>query len=501
MRVLSKSKLLSYLQCPKRLWLEIHRPELREDSAATQASYAVGHTVGDIARRIYDQDGKAALIDIDEEGFDGALARSQTLLAGTHPIFEAGFSASGAIAFADVLLPVRRGGKKVWRMVEVKSSTSVKDYHRCDTAIQAYVAREAKVPLAGIALAHIDNNWVYPGNDDYAGLLVEEDLTDEAFARTMEVRRWIEGAQSVVKREEEPSIGCGRHCRDPYECGFSDYCSAQGPQAEFPVSWLPQVRARALKARIEEGGAADLREIDDDLLNETQLRVKTHTLAGTTYFDQLGAQADLDQHKLPGYFLDFETVMFPVPIWKGTRPYQQIPFQFSLHRLSRSGKLEHRGFLDLSGEDPSRAFAEALIGACDERGPIFVYNASFEKTRIGELAERFPRLKRPLHALLTRIVDLLPVARERYYHPAQHGSWSIKAVLPTIAPDLSYGNLSGVQDGGMAMEAYIEAISPTTTHARKAQIHDELETYCALDTIAMVRLREFFISSAPAFRP
>lgn len=498
MRVLSKSKLLSYLQCPKRLWLEIHRPELREDSAATQASYAVGHSVGDIARRIYDKDGKAALIDVGTEGFDGALARSQTLLASTRPIFEAGFSASGAIAFADVLLPVRRGGRKLWRMVEVKSSTSVKDYHRSDAAIQAFVAREAMVPLAGIALAHIDNSWVYPGNDDYAGLLVENDLTDEAFARQTEVRGWIKNAHSVAKMDAEPAISCGRHCNDPYECGFSAYCSTQGPQAEYPVSWLPQVRAKALRARIEEDGAIDLREIEDELLNGTQLRVKTHTLAEKTYFDSLGAQADLSQHKLPGYFLDFETVMFPVPIWKDTRPYQQIPFQFSLHRLSRTGKLEHRGFLDLSGKDPSKAFAEALIGACDERGPIFVYNAAFETARITELAVRFPRLKRPLHALLARILDLLPIARDRYYHPDQHGSWSIKAVLPTIAPDLSYASLTGVQDGGMAMGAYVEAISPTTTPTRKAQIRDELAAYCALDTLAMVRLREFFCGDLPA---
>ncbi|BAL23469.1 DUF2779 domain-containing protein [Azoarcus sp. KH32C] len=492
MRVLSKSKLLAYLQCPKRLWLELHRPDLREESAATQASYAMGHSVGEIARRIYDKDGKGSLIDVAAEGFDGALARSQTLLAGTRPIFEAGFSASGAIAFADVLLPLRRSGKRAWRMVEVKSATSVKDYHRCDTAIQAFVAREAKVPLVGIALAHIDSSWVYPGSEDYSGLLVENDLTTEAFDRKKEVQTWIEDAHAVSRRRKEPVIGTGGHCGDPYECGFHAYCSAQEPQAEYPVSWLPQVKAKALKTRIEKDGANDLRDIDDDLLNDKQLRVKTHTLAGTTYFDQQGAQADLSAHKLPAYFLDFETVTFPVPIWKGTRPYQQIPFQFSLHRLSRTGKVEHVGFLDLSGKDPSRPFAEALIGACGERGPIFVYNAGFETARIKELAARFPRLKRSLDALLARIVDLLPVARERYYHPDQHGSWSIKAVLPTIAADLSYDRLSGVQDGGMAMEAFHEAVSPTTTALRKDAIRDELERYCELDTRAMVRLWAYF---------
>jgi hypothetical protein len=191
---------------------------------------------------------------------------------------------------------------------------------------------------------------------------------------------------------------------------------------------------------------------------------------------------------LPAYFLDFETIQFAVPIWKGTRPYQQIPFQFSIHRLSRTGKIEQQAFLDLSGADPSKAFAEDLIAACGERGPIFVYNAGFETARIRELSERFPRLAKPLLALNERVVDLLPVARDDYYHPSQQGSWSIKAVLPALCPDLHYGDLDGVQDGGMAMDAFLEALAPQTSKTRKSEIEQQLLAYCALDTYAMVRL-------------
>lgn len=133
---------------------------------------------------------------------------------------------------------------------------------------------------------------------------------------------------------------------------------------------------------IEEGGVADLSEVPDDLLNDRQRRVKAHTLSGQTFFDAVGAAADLAPHRLPAYFLDFETIQFAVPMWKGTRPYQQIPFQFSVHRLSRTSKLEHRSFLDLSGGDPSRSFAENLIAYCGQSGPVFVYNAAFETARI-----------------------------------------------------------------------------------------------------------------------
>ena len=157
--------------------------------------------------------------------------------------------------------------------------------------------------------------------------------------------------------------------------------------------------------------------------------------------------------------MDFETIQFAIPIWKDTRPYQQSPFQFSVHRLSPAAKVDHLSFLDLSGDDPSSRFAEALIAACGKRGPVFVYNAGFETARINELAERFPRLKQPMLAINARVVDLLKVAEQYYYHPSQEGSWSLKKVLPSIAPDLSYDKLVGVQDGGMAMNAYLEAIS------------------------------------------
>jgi hypothetical protein len=492
MRTLSKSKLLAFRQCPKRLWLEIHHPELRADSASTQASFDVGHQVGDIAQVLYDPKGKGVLINPQTEGFESAFSRSLALLETAQPIFEAGFRAEGALAFADVMLPTKKGGKRAWRMIEVKSSTSVKDYHRDDAAVQSFIAKAAGVPLVSIVLAHIDSQWVYPGNEDYQGLLVENDLTDEAFGRGNEVKDWIAEAQSIARKRSAPKIATGKHCGDPYECGFLCHCQSQEPQAEYPIQWLPGRLSNSLQSHIEAGDLTEINDVPDDLLNPRQLRVKAVTLSGTTYFDQAGAAQTLAPHKLPGYFMDFETIQFAVPIWKGTRPYQQIPFQFSVHRLSRTGKVEHEEFLNLSGSDPSKSFAEALIAACGERGPIFVYNAGFETARINELADHFPRLAEALLAINARVVDLLPVAREHFYHPSQQGSWSIKKVLPAACPELRYDDLDGVQDGGMAMDAFREALAPQTMVSRKAEIEKQLLAYCALDTYAMVRLWSVF---------
>lgn len=492
MRTLSKSKIIAFRQCAKRLWLEIHRPDLRADSSSTQASFDIGHQVGEIARHIYDPESEGALIDIDSEGFEAAFARTQQLVQGNQPVFEAGFKINGALAFADVLLPVMVKGRKAWRMVEVKSSTSVKDYHRDDAAVQTFIAREAGLPLAGIALAHIDSDWVYPGRNDYNGLVVEEDLTEEAFARGDEVRTWLTQAHTVAAKRKEPGIRTGGHCSHPFECGFLAHCQSQEPQAEQPLTWLPKVQQKALKTFIAENPACEMADVPDALLNPLQQRVKAATLSGKPYFDREGAAQALQPHKLPGYFMDFESTQFAVPIWKGTRPYQQVCFQFSVHRLGRTGKLEHTEFLDLSGKDPSKPFAEALIQACGTKGPIFVYNAGFETARIKELAGRLPRLASALLAINERVVDLLPIARANYYHPNQQGSWSIKAVLPAACPDLKYSDLDGVKDGGMAMAAYAEAIGPSTTAERREGVRQQLLAYCELDTFAMVRLSEVF---------
>jgi hypothetical protein len=490
MQLLSKSKLIAFRQCPKRLWLEIHRPELREESAAITAGFVAGKQVCQVARTLFDTQAEGELIDVERDGYVRALDRTTVLLGSRKPIFEAGFAAAGAIAFADVLIPVKkRGGQPAWWMIEVKSSTSVKSYHRDDANIQAFVARRAGLALDRVTIACVDKTWMYRGDDDYRGLLKEEDLTEESNDKAKDVAEWIAAAQGIVRLTREPKRSTGAHCDDPFACGFKAYCESNEPKAEYPVHWLPRIQAKRLKSAIDDG-AVDMRDVPDELLNEQQRLVKKHTVSGTVHFESAQAAAALATHKLPAYFLDFETVSFAVPIWKGTRPYQAIPFQFSLHRLSRAGRKTHEWFLDLSGNDPSRAFAESLIAKCGERGPIFVYSA-FEQSRLTDLGKRFRALKQPLQKLVARLVDLMPIAEDHYYHPSQQGSWSIKKLLPALS-DLNYDALAGVKNGGMAMDAFLEAIQPATAVARKIQLEQELLEYCALDTEAMVRLWEFF---------
>jgi hypothetical protein len=491
MRRLSKSKLIAFRQCPKRLWLELHKPELRDDSGS-QAAFNIGYQVGDIAQKVFDLDGTGINVDPNDIGWDESATQTEaSLQAGAGPVFEALLSIPGSLALADVMLPDLSSNALRWQMIEVKSSTGVKDYHRDDVAIQTYIAQRSGIALSKVGVAHINNQFVYPGGEDYDGLLHVEDLTEEAKGRHAEVEQWIADAQSTAAQRDEPIKEVGGHCSEPFTCGFCDYCWKDVPQPEIPTSILPRIHANKVNDW-ESRGITELRDTPDDEINPIQQRVKAATLSGETYFDAAGAAGALEGQATPAYFLDFETVTFPVPIWKGTRPYQQLTFQFSLHRVDEDGTLHHSEFLDISGDDPREAFVQAMLNDCGTHGPIHVYSAPFENTRIKELADAFPQYASKLHALLPRIVDLLPIARNHYYHPSQRGSWSIKGVLPAICPELSYSDLEDVQHGLGAVDAYKEAINSTTTPERKEILREQLLKYCELDTLATVKIWQFF---------
>lgn len=492
MRHLSKSKIIAHRQCPKRLWLELHRPELRDDSAS-ETVFRIGNEVGEAAIRIYDPEGTGTCIDREASGYAEALRQSAELLSRRRgPVFEAGLEEEGIVAFADVMLPaVTQFDEAGWRMLEVKSATSVKDYHREDLAIQVHLADRLGLPLASAAIAHIDNTFVYQGDGDYGGLFREVELLEEEDFPRFEVEGWIAEARETAGLDEEPQIPTGPQCSTPFACPFAAYCNRDLATAEYPLGSLPHL-SPARRTAIEALGITDLREVPDLLLTDTQNHVREVTVSGETWFDAAGAAAALSGHGFPAWFLDFETVMLAVPRWKNTRPYQQIPFQYSLHRVEADGTMHHEAFLDLSGADPTRSLAVALIEAVGSEGPVFVYNAGFEGRVLRELGQRFPDLARALAAIADRLVDLLPIAKAHFYDPSQHGSWSLKAVLPAACPDLSYDALEGVADGEMAVEAYREAIAPGTTPERRAEIEAQLLAYCHLDTLAMVRLWETF---------
>jgi hypothetical protein len=495
-RNLSKSKLIAYRQCPKRLWLEVHKPELRDDSGL-QAAFARGHDVGKVAQQIFDSEGVGHNVDPNLIGWNASAEQTEVALqAGEGPVFEALLQVPGAMALADVMRPDSNFSELHWEMIEVKASTKIKDYHRDDVAIQNYIADQSGVPLSKSFLAHIDTSFVYQGQGDYTGLLHLEDLTNEARARAEEVQTWIEKAQTVVALEEEPKLATGIQCKQPFTCAFCGYCQGGHAVEKDPLAVLPHLHWKK-REQFQLSGISTLKEVPSDQLTEIQQRVQSVHLSGQAYCDRASAGKLLSQDPLPAYFLDFETVSFAVPIWKVTRPYQAIPFQYSLHKLDAGGELGHEDFLDLSGVDPRRAMAEQLIRDCGDRGTVYVYNASVEAGIIEKLEEQFPDLAQPLKAIRQRIVDLLPIVKGCYYHPDQNGSWSLKAIIEPMT-GMSYSELEGIQVGTEAGAAYAECLDPATSHERKEQLRQQMLEYCQLDTLATVRIWQFLNQEALA---
>lgn len=472
--------MISGLQCHRRLWLETFRREAGTVDAGAEARFASGNEIGDLARVLL---GPGILIGHVKE-LDAAIAETRNLMA-TRPgatLFEAAFRHAGVLVRADVLQPVKRGHD----LIEVKASTAVKDYQLDDCAIQAWVITKAGVPLRRISIAHVNNQFVYKGDGDYRGLLVVEDQTDAVRSRMRDVPGWIDSLKEVLQNPE-PNIHTGDQCHDPFECPFLDYCRAQEPAGpEYPVTILP--RAGKLAAQLQAEGYDDLLAVPPSrLTNPVHRLIQDASISRQPFLDE-SVSTVLREIEYPRYYLDFETVDFAVPRWAGTRPYQQIPFQWSCHIDRSDGVLEHCEFLDLTGAAPMRKFAESMLAVLGDAGSILVYNASFESSRIKELAAMLRPLAPALCRLLPRIVDLLPITRDHYYHPAMKGSWSIKKVLPTIAPELDYANLDGVASSGDAPLAYLEATHTDTTDARRAELDVALRRYCANDTLAMVKL-------------
>eukprot|EP01037_Dinobryon_pediforme_P014554 gene14554-14677_t len=482
---LSKSKITAFEQCPRRLWLETHRKDLIAYDDARQAVFQTGHEVGAIAQQLHPG---GVLIGHDDQ-LSLALEQTSELLfqADRRPLFEATFAYEDVLVRVDLLLPEADG----WRICEVKSTASVKPYHLGDLATQVWVAVGAGLTVSRACVQHIDSRFRYDALGDYRGLFAEADRT-QAIVPLVNSRQGVVSAAKAVVRGAEPDIATGPHCAAPFSCPFIAHCGKDDPPPPaYPVELLPGQAGKRVAAELKASGFDDLRDVPAAVPLDGRLRrILDATRSGEAYLDAPGVRAELSGWAWPRYYFDFETVSFAVPRWLGTRPFENVPFQFSCHTVHEDGAMAHDGFLDLSGDDPARACAEKILSVIGSVGAVVTYSAGFERSCLRGLAARFPDLAPRLLDIAERLVDLLPVVQEHYYHRDMKGSYSIKDVLPARLPELSYKALDGVADGRAAQEAYKEAVRPATTPERRDALGRQLWDYCALDTLAMVRLAQ-----------
>ncbi len=497
---LSKSKYCGLWQCPKIAWLRKYKPETAALDGSVLARMEAGNMVGDLAMGLFGDYVEVTAYNGEKLDLSRMIADTQTEMAkGTPNICEASFSYNGLYCAVDIL---RKDGEG-WAIYEVKSSTKHqkddgsweddKEVYIADIAYQKYVLEHCGVNVTGTYLVCLNGDYVFDGTLDLSQLFFISDVAEQVKIEIKNIEYNIAIAEKILPVEEEPDIDLSVACNKPYKCVFRPYCFRHIPnESVFDVYrlWFSK------KIEYYRKGWITYRDLllNAPIKNEKQLRQIEYGLEDRgTYVDKAGIAAFLDKLSYPLYFLDFETMQPVIPQFVGTRPYTQIPFQYSLHYIEREGgELMHREFLAESGPDPRRALAERLCGDIPMNVCVTAYNKAFECGRIKELAAEFPDLAEHLLNIRDHIVDLLvPFQSGYYYNRAMGGSFSIKSVLPALFPNdpsLDYHNLEGVHNGGEAMTIFPKIKDMPPEEQAKAR-HDLLK-YCELDTYAMVMVWE-----------
>jgi hypothetical protein len=480
---ISKSKFVAGCQCAKRLYWQVHEPELAaEPDAAHQAIMQQGHEVGMLARQLF-PGGVEVRSDC---GLDEAICATRELVANpaVPAIFEGVFEHEGVLVKVDVL---QRRSDSRWRLIEVKSSTSVKEEHLDDVAIQYRAVSRSGLDIGSCCLAHVNRNYVFQGG-----------MVDPwRFFRIRNVTRQVEKLQpkltfqlraqfTVLNMANAPEIATGPHCTNPVTCEFFDRCNP--PRPVDHIGYLPRLHANAAD-ELEEMGIESICDIPDDFeLTDVQRRAATCVQTGEPWYDIDGLKAALAGLRYPLFFMDFETLNPAIPWFVGLHPYDHLPFQWSLHLQREYGRQpEHHEFLAADVNDPRREFITSLCEALGESGSIVVFNAGFESQRLAELAIWLPEFAARIENIKSRLWDLLPVIRNHVYHPAFGGSYSLKAVLPALVPEMTYDGMevANGRNAGLAWESLVHGGLAADDFDR---IRKGLLEYCRQDTLALVKL-------------
>lgn len=487
----SKSKYCGLWQCPKIAWLRKYKLDEITVDGSVIARMEAGNVVGDLAMGLFGDFVEVTAYDDEKIDLSKMIENTKAEMAkGTPVICEASFDFNGLYCAVDILKKDGDG----WAIYEVKSSTHEdKQVYAADVAYQKYVLENCGVNVTGSYLVCLNNEYIFDGVLNIQELFKITDISESVFFESATIKTNLNVAEMILKSEEEPPIDLSTACNNPYRCSFWKYCAK-----EIPTPSVFDLYRMSFSKKIDYYKKGKIRY--EDLINEPkitndkQLRQMSFYLKEQgTYIDKAGIGAFLDTLSYPIYFLDFETVQPVIPEYIGTKPYAQIPFQYSLHYIEKKdGELKHKEFLAESGTDPRRALAERHCEDIPMNVCVTAYNKAFECTRIKELAEAFPDLADHLFNIESNIKDLLvPFQSGYYYNKAMGGSFSIKSVLPAIFPDdpeLNYHNLEQIHNGGEAMSIFPKIKDMTPEDA--ATTRHNLLKYCELDTYAMVKVWE-----------
>lgn len=478
--LLTKSSFTAYLESPLRLWLEKVRPDLLPPKdPALERIFEQGHIVDDFSRGLYP--GGVEVQGYNETGYQNT---QKAMADRAKVLYQPTAVAKGMSARGDILTLGKNG---LWDIREVKGTTEVKPEHVYDVAFQRLCFETAGIGIGRTFLVHLDNTYVRRGAVEVKKLLAEDDITADVLAVMPEVERLIPSARQVFSWPKELT---------------EEHIRAGGDliKSEVVLKWLnalaPQERERLLRAMNPFNIAKLLdKKIDVTGLSKAFLDSVAHEPPAKRWpysADTRGISQQLASLEYPLYFYDYETYGPAIPLFDGYRPYQAMPFQFSLAVQDKPGaKLKIHDFLMQDLADPVPQLIEALRRWIGPSGTLISWNASFENTRNQEMASMHPEHTEFLLSMNERTFDLMQIFRKKLFvHPDFRGSASLKQVLPVLIPELSYKTLH-IQEGGEASASWPRITSPETPAKEKEQLIKDEIAYCQLDVMAMVKILEF----------
>jgi predicted RecB family nuclease len=487
--LITKSKFIAGVQCLKRLYFIVHSPELAvQPDESGQAIFDQGREVGLLAREMF-----PAGVAVDFGDREQAIRTTRELVENPEipAIFEGAFEHRDVLVRVDIL---HRRRDQRWRLIEVKSTTAVKDHHLADVAIQQRVVTRSGVDLAASSVAHVNRAYVYTGGPiDVDRFFKIVNLTRQVEKLQPEITAQFRSEFRILAMPEAPNIPAGRQCGDPFTCEFFDRCNE--PVPDDHILRLPRIHA-SIVAKLVALGVQSIHDIPGDYpLNERLRHACTSVQTGKPWHGP-ELKDELKGLKFPLYFMDFETVNPAIPRFEKMRPYDQLPFQWSVHVQREPGAApEHFEFLATDESDPRTAFISALCDALGDRGSIVVYHQQFESQRLSDLASWLPEFSTRISKIQRRLWDLLPIVRDHVYHPAFGGSYSLKAVLPALVPGMSYDAMV-VADGQAAGLAWESLVRGGLDEDERERTRKALLGYCGQDTLAMISLLELLQGEA-----
>ncbi len=476
-KLLTKSKYLAGLQCPLLLWYHFNRPEdIPQPDEAKQAIFDQGHLVGDYAKSLFPSGEEVEY----KKSFSDRIKKTDLLIRNRKIIFEALITKDNLYSQPDILAPVNHDQ---WDIIEVKSSTKVKDINVEDVAFQKYLYELYGLKIRKCLMLVINNEYVRKGDIEPKKLFKKADITEDVNNIIDTVPEKIKTMFEIIKLKKPQDVKIGPWCNDPYDCLLKELCWKHLP--ENNVTELYRISSKAfdlLNNDIEE-----IKDIPDEYkLTDNQRKQLSAIKNNQPHINKNKIKQFIDKLEYPLYFLDFESINPAIPLFQNTRPYQHIVFQYSLHvKETKDSKLKHHGII--AKHDPRLAILEHMLPRLGKKGSIIVYNQSFEKQRILDLAQWYPEYSKQIGNILKRIVDLIiPFRKFYFYDKEQHGSCSIKAVLPVLT-ELSYKDMD-IPDGGQAQREYLRVTQTKVTKQEQEKIFKQLDKYCELDTYAMVEI-------------